>query len=29
MAKDKKTVPHLSSYANDPERIEEQANRMA
>ena len=29
MAKDKKIVPHLSSYANDPERIEEQANRMA
>ncbi len=29
MAKDKKTVPHLSSYAIDPERIEEQANRMA
>jgi len=29
MAKNKKTVPHLSSYAIDPERIEEQANRMA
>ena len=29
MAKDKKTRLHLSSYANDPERIEEQANRMA
>ena len=29
MAKDKKTVPHLSSYAIDPERIEEQANKMA
>ena len=29
MVKDKKVLPHLSSYANDPERIEEQANRMA
>ena len=29
MAKDKKVLPHLSSYANDPDRIEEQANRMA
>ena len=29
MAKNKKTMPHLSSYAIDPERIEEQANRMA
>lgn len=29
MAKDKKTVPHLPSYAYDPEQIEEQANRMA
>ena len=29
MAKNRKTVPHLSSYAIDPERIEEQANRMA
>ena len=29
MAKDKKTRLHLSSYAIDPERIEEQANRMA
>lgn len=29
MARDKRTVPHLSSYALDPERIEEQANRMA
>lgn len=29
MARDKRTVPHLSSYANDPDRIEEQANRMA
>lgn len=29
MAKDKKTVPHLSSYANDPERIERKANEMA
>ena len=29
MAKDKKVLPHLSSYALDPERIEEQANRMA
>ena len=28
MAKDKKTVPHLPSYAYDPERIEEQANKM-
>ena len=26
MVKDKKVLPHLSSYANDPERIEEQAN---
>lgn len=25
MVKDKKVLPHLSSYANDPERIEEQA----
>ena len=23
MVKDKKVLPHLSSYANDPERIEE------
>ena len=29
MVKDKKVLLHLSSYANDPERIEEQANRMA
>ena len=29
MAKDKKTVPHLPSYAYDPEQIEEQANRKA
>ena len=29
MVKDKKVLPHLSSYAIDPERIEEQANRMA
>ena len=29
MAKNKKTRLHLSSYAIDPERIEEQANRMA
>ena len=29
MAKDKKIRLHLSSYAIDPERIEEQANRMA
>ena len=29
MVKDKKVLPHLSSYANDPERIEEQANLMA
>lgn len=29
MVKDKKVLPHLSSYANDPERIEEQANQMA
>ena len=29
MAKDKKTVPHLSSYAIDPERIERKANEMA
>ena len=29
MTKDKKIRLHLSSYAIDPERIEEQANRMA
>ena len=29
MAKDKKTVLHLSSYAIDPERIERRANEMA
>ena len=29
MVKDKKVLPHLSSYAIDPERIEEQAIRMA
>ena len=29
MAKDKKTVLHLSSYAIDPERIEREANEMA
>lgn len=29
MAKDKKTVLHLPSYAYDPEQIEEQANKMA
>ena len=29
MVKDKKELPQLSSYANDPERIEEQAIRMA
>ena len=29
MAKDKKTMPHLPSYAYDPEQIEEQANRKA
>lgn len=29
MAKDKRTVPHLPSYAYDPEQIEEQANRKA
>ena len=29
MAKDKKTVLHLPSYAYDPEQIEEQANRRA
>ena len=29
MAKDKKTVLHLSSYAIDPERIERKANEMA
>ena len=29
MARDKRTTLHLSSYALDPERIEEQANRMA
>ena len=29
MVKDKKVLPHLSSYANDPERIERKANEMA
>ena len=29
MAKDKKTVLHLSSYAIDPERIERKTNEMA
>ena len=29
MVKDKKVLPHLSSYAIDPERIERQANEMA
>lgn len=29
MAKNKKTMPHLSSYAIDPERIERKANEMA
>ena len=29
MGKDKRIVPHLFSYALDPERVEEQANRMA
>ena len=29
MVKDKKVLPHLSSYAIDPERIERRANEMA
>ena len=29
MGKDKRIVPHLFSYALDPERVEEQVNRMA